>query len=686
MKRYLIFLVLPLALFAHPQGAEERKGKLEAILRIRDLRTPHDGKLTGYLTDTDPVVRARATYAYGSIQDTSVMELLAANLTEGDPGTQYNAAFAIGQTAPLLSKRSRSVLEHDLIWARLDRTTAADRLIEELGKFASPEGMNELILRFGTDFPLQHKEALIRSIGRCAVRSVVTPEAVSYLLRFIRPPESTPWEVVYALQRIGNHQVIRNDLDEVVLLYKNPDPYARMYLASLLGKIKDERVSVEPLLKLADFDTDWRVRVNALKALGLLDLSSHDDIVESFRRAFSSDNMPVALTSLAAFGGTGLKEEGGSAKIKETFSLLRRMAGNKDNNYLWQLQAEAAVALAKLSGKSAMETVRPASGAVRLLEARRLEALGETGAPEAGRILREYLRRDEPLLYRAALEGLRTLSQRNARDTSLAAEAYASSIEALAMSDVAVVTTAAGILGDSLFLRGSSVGPLIEKLESLSVPNDIEAMQEIISTLGRLGDEHAVGALGDQLSAPDRSVALAASAALTLITGREYPLTRTFEPLMTDFDFRYLAALPETVLVTIETIRGDIALELYRDVAPFTVMSFLKLAARRSFFRGVTFHRVVPNFVIQGGDPRGDGWGGPGYTIRSEFSHLSYDTGTLGMASSGKDTEGSQFFITESPQPHLDGRYTIFGKVIRGMDVVNRIQVDDRIFDVKIVK
>jgi peptidylprolyl isomerase len=87
--------------------------------------------------------------------------------------------------------------------------------------------------------------------------------------------------------------------------------------------------------------------------------------------------------------------------------------------------------------------------------------------------------------------------------------------------------------------------------------------------------------------------------------------------------------------------------------------------------------------VIQGGDPRGDGWGGPGYEIRSEFSPLTYETGTLGVASAGKDTEGSQFFITQSPQPHLDGRYTIFGKVLSGMDVVNRILVDDRIFDVK---
>ena len=139
-------------------------------------------------------------------------------------------------------------------------------------------------------------------------------------------------------------------------------------------------------------------------------------------------------------------------------------------------------------------------------------------------------------------------------------------------------------------------------------------------------------------------------------------------------------------MVKLETIRGDVSMELYKNVAPFTVMSFLKLATQRGFYRGLSFHRVVPNFVVQGGDPRGDGWGGAGYAIRSEFSPLRYEVGTMGIASSGKDTEGSQFFITTSPQPHLEGRYTIFGRVTRGMDVVNKILVGDHIFDITVVR
>lgn len=114
-------------------------------------------------------------------------------------------------------------------------------------------------------------------------------------------------------------------------------------------------------------------------------------------------------------------------------------------------------------------------------------------------------------------------------------------------------------------------------------------------------------------------------------------------------------------------------------------MSMIKLATQRGFYRGLQFHRVVSNFVVQGGDPRGDGWGGPGYSLRSEFSPLSYETGTVGIASAGKDTEGSQFFITHSPQPHLDGRYTVIGRVVEGMDVVDKLQVGDRMFDFKVL-
>jgi cyclophilin family peptidyl-prolyl cis-trans isomerase len=135
--------------------------------------------------------------------------------------------------------------------------------------------------------------------------------------------------------------------------------------------------------------------------------------------------------------------------------------------------------------------------------------------------------------------------------------------------------------------------------------------------------------------------------------------------------------------VYIDTERGTIEIEMAVVDAPLTCFNFMSLA-RRGFFKGTTWHRVVPNFVVQDGDPRGDGEGGPGYTIRDEINTRPYLRGTMGMALEWGDTGGSQFFLTHSPQPHLDGRYTVFGQVVAGLDVLDRIQPGDRIVRVRV--
>jgi cyclophilin family peptidyl-prolyl cis-trans isomerase len=125
------------------------------------------------------------------------------------------------------------------------------------------------------------------------------------------------------------------------------------------------------------------------------------------------------------------------------------------------------------------------------------------------------------------------------------------------------------------------------------------------------------------------------------------------------------------------TPRGEFVIQLDGKIAPNTCAVFLDLIGK-GYFADLTFHRVVPDFVVQGGDPRGDGWGGPGYTIRSEWSRARFERAVVGIAHDGKDTGGSQFFVTLSEQPHLNGRYTVFGEVTEGMQVVDRIELGDR--------
>jgi cyclophilin family peptidyl-prolyl cis-trans isomerase len=141
---------------------------------------------------------------------------------------------------------------------------------------------------------------------------------------------------------------------------------------------------------------------------------------------------------------------------------------------------------------------------------------------------------------------------------------------------------------------------------------------------------------------------------------------------------RALARIGKPVRATVNTSRGSFVILLLPDEAPLTVDNFVQLA-RKGYFNGQAVPRVVPNFVIQTGDPRGDQNGGPGYQIRCEINQAPYERGAVGMALSGKDTGGSQWFVTHSPQPHLDGGYTVFGRVIRGMEVVDSIVRGDTI-------
>jgi cyclophilin family peptidyl-prolyl cis-trans isomerase len=152
-----------------------------------------------------------------------------------------------------------------------------------------------------------------------------------------------------------------------------------------------------------------------------------------------------------------------------------------------------------------------------------------------------------------------------------------------------------------------------------------------------------------------------------------------YEAVVREFVGPTLAQMP--LRARIETARGTITLELLGEDAPLTVANFARLA-RSGFYRNVHFHRVVPNFVAQDGDPRGDGNGGPGYAIRDELNTRRYSRGAVGMALSGPDTGGSQYFLTLSPQPHLDARYTIFARVVGGDEVMDRLVQGDAIMNI----
>ena len=134
--------------------------------------------------------------------------------------------------------------------------------------------------------------------------------------------------------------------------------------------------------------------------------------------------------------------------------------------------------------------------------------------------------------------------------------------------------------------------------------------------------------------------------------------------------------------ISMKTSKGEMIIELFQDAAPNTVKNFLDLT-NKGYYNGLTYHRVIPNFMIQGGCPPGTGTGGPGYKINCEINPNKHQRGSLSMAHAGPNTGGSQFFICHSAQPHLDGVHTVFGKVVEGIEVVDKIQKDDKMEEVR---
>jgi cyclophilin family peptidyl-prolyl cis-trans isomerase len=226
--------------------------------------------------------------------------------------------------------------------------------------------------------------------------------------------------------------------------------------------------------------------------------------------------------------------------------------------------------------------------------------------------------------------------------------------DAIESGDVAMIAVAAGILGDESMHEAAlrHLDLMKRSLESIELPSGIETYNAL-----------------DQ--------------AIAAIEGSD------FTPRQVEYnhpvDWPAVAALGDSVYANIVTDEGTIEVELFTDKTPGTVMNFVELS-RSAFYDGKNFHRVVPNFVIQDGCPRGDGYGSLDYTIRSELVPVYYDKGGyLGMASAGNHTESMQWFITHSPTPHLDGNYTLFGRVVSGMDVVHGVQVGDEIRGVEVV-
>jgi len=245
-------------------------------------------------------------------------------------------------------------------------------------------------------------------------------------------------------------------------------------------------------------------------------------------------------------------------------------------------------------------------------------------------------------------------------------------------SDVIIRSTVAEILGNQAPSEANTralTGALPRALRDRDL-ND--AALAILDALAKQKNEEANEAIKTGLDSSDHLIRRKAVALLRANgVGDFSDRIGTVKTRNTESDYhRAIRRIGRKSTATVVTSKGSFVIEFLPGDAPLTVDNFIQLA-RKGYFNGQTIPRVVANFVIQAGDPRGDTNGGPGYQIRCEITEVLYERGAVGMALSGKDTGGSQWFVTHSPQPHLDGGYTVFGHVISGMEVVDNIARGD---------
>jgi cyclophilin family peptidyl-prolyl cis-trans isomerase/HEAT repeat protein len=615
--------------------------RAKTALTVSRLKDPDASVyLPVLLKDAEAPVRRAATFGAGLSGDARLLRFLVAALGDSDGETAANAAEALGKTG---GKDAT-----DALLAALAKP-AGPRPASALALFRMPEArtMTALLAVFGGD-------PLAPELRRAVVYSLS------------RKPDPAAASALRAVLRRGNEGPNPPSSQEVA------------WAARGLGILEDED-SIPDLVALAR-SPDVSVAVQALGAVQSLSrkisVSRSDELTRSALEvalARANDSLPgVAIAGLRLLGA--LPDSPASRATLEQNLLRKGWRGQAALVSLTRLDAALSpeAALKRLDAAAASDSLELRLGAVESLEFLK----GESAAKEqvATALLSDRLAR-----VRAA--ALSSLSKQKAPKRSAYMLAglidREPAVRAVALEESAPLVDEAG--GE--FLRVWKVA--YEESFALKEPDFIVSALDAAAAR-KAGGRDLVRAHEDDADAVTREKAR------RLLVENYGAAARSFRPvpvatrLSTEDYERVARAANESFFeAEIGTERGAFRMELLAEDAPLTVESFRALAAKH-FFDGMVIHRVVPDFVVQTGDPRGDGSGGPLYAIRDEINPARYTRGAVGMALSGADTGGSQWFVALSSQLHLDGGYTKFGHVLEGWDVLERIEQDDRLVSVRV--
>ncbi|HKV13200.1 MAG TPA: peptidylprolyl isomerase [Thermoanaerobaculia bacterium] len=610
---------------------------------------------------------------------------------KGDAALREDLAEALGR---IPDPRGRSVLEGLL----LDDEVAVRRAAAfGLGELEDP-GAQAALLHATVDPDRETGGLAVEALGKLAVPVV---DVVAQLLPL---DEGERWaRLLPSLFRFKEEATVR--LAERGL--QNPDPALHAWAAYALAR--DPRPEALPILRTLLADPAPRVRAWAARALGLvgegadvaalrslLDDADPAPIVYALRsartlvaggKATAPADWSPRLLALIADDRPGVRAtalEAAAPWLAVSPELAEALASRAAQGEVWE-RGLALVSLGTGRHPRAAEILSAAAGSDDdALRARAAEGAGALGLPAGSAVLAK-LSGDPSARVRAAALAARLAA---APETGVDPEAGEVAKKGLADPDLAVRATALGWLVEHPV---ASLTELDRGFSGAFVEGAEEAGLEALRALAARAEAEPLER-GAAIAAIERLAAagpyVIRREAGTALRGLDRPVP-PLEPVRTGKEVRAYREIVQRTqnprTVEIRTARGPIRIRLDCPQAPMTCLNFLNLAGQ-GYYNGLTFHRVVPDFVIQGGDPRGDGTGGPGYSLRDEINRLRYGRGVLGMAHSGPDTAGSQFFLTLSPQPHLDGGYTAFGEVVAGDEVLDRIRLGDRIETIVEVK
>jgi cyclophilin family peptidyl-prolyl cis-trans isomerase/HEAT repeat protein len=647
------------------------------ILQLEDARSLGEGELEALLQHKLPGVRYRAALAIGRIGDKRGTDALLKALEAAKTNRlRPIIVFALGE---IEDAKASQVLLH-VFEQKTESVAVRGRAAEALGKIVSIQANADVL---GKEFVEKINQALIAQLP--APEAILAPEhklfaslTITALMRVRLPSSVEP----LAKQLKSRDADIRAEAGNALFRLRHPLDAAvptllttlsdravnvRANSARAIGLSKDAR-AYEPLMTLLRDPSDL-VQVSAIRGLAsLADRRAIAPLLEfgailhnQYQQATASGNARPSQINLLLELVTAL----GSFKDESIVPFLHQLRAATGVGAYTEIESE----LVKFGDKEFWVGVDGKMPRDWRSVATFAQALSELNSERAKAIL--LMKMWQPaeqgqLDARVIPALLRALSRIKFDELQTVAR------QQLMHKEISVRAAAANALTE---LNDENFDALSAALTQAQTDNRSDARLALIHAIGKYKTPQAINVLKAALSDADSRVQRAAGNLLRQ-AGEAVAIEAASLPHDSAYYARVRRLQQKQVTVTMRTSKGIIKIRMFPNEAPMTVDNFIELA-KKKYFDGILFHRVVPNFVAQGGDPRGDGGGGPGYQIRCEINTRKYERGTMGMALSGKDTGGSQFFFCHAPQPHLDGGYTVFGQVVAGIDVVDKLTRGD---------